>query len=292
MDVKWVEAEGGYALGLDGERLVCRNSKGTVLKSVPSKVRKGQVALELLEVRDWLKEHRAECREQVERWLLRSLPVPRAVVQAIWPDPAWRSVLRYLVVAAYRDGQRDPDRVGLLLDVDAERGCGIVTLDGETEWIAADELALPHPILLEDLEDFRELCGELGYEQGFDQLYRETFTRSASEEKGEATRRDDFGGGKFEEQRFAIGRARSRGFRVSGGYAVCPVHEEGRNVLAQFWIGVADPYEEAVTGELTWTDEDDQAIPISALGPVAFSEGMRMASVIHAGRKLESEESE
>jgi len=289
VDVKWVEAEGGYSLGLDDQRLVCRNAKGTLLKSVPGKVKKGEVAAQLLEVRDWLREHRASCREQVERWLLRSLPVPRAVVQAVWSDPAWRGVLRYLVVAAYRGGLRDPERIGLLLDVDPARGCGIVTLDGETEWIQADELALPHPILLPDLDDYRELCGELSYEQGFDQLYRETFARAA---KAEGTRRDDFAGGNFDEQRFAIGRARSRGFRVSGGYAVCPVHEGGRNVLAQFWIGVGDPYEETSTGELTWVDEDDEPLPIQDLGPVAFSEGMRMASVIHAGRKVEADAEE
>lgn len=285
MDVKWVEAEGGYALGLDGERLVCRNAKGALLKSVPSKLKKGELALQLLEVRDWLREHQSSCRAQVERWLLRSLPVPRAVLAAVWEDPAWRSVLRYLVVAADKAGQPDPDRVGILLEVEA-RGCGIVTLEGETEWLEAPELILPHPILLEDLDDFRELCAELGYEQGFDQLYRETF---ACEPEAQGKRREDFSGGSFDEQRFVVGRARSRGFRVSGGFALCPVHEGGRNVLAQFWIGVGDPFEEARTGELFWTDEEDELIPISELGPVAFSEGMRMASVIHAGRKLEPE---
>jgi hypothetical protein len=83
----WVPASDGYGLALDGTTLICRNPKGTLLKSVPSAVRKGAVAEGLLAVRDWVVRHDKECRSAVETWMLRSIPVPMSVLAGVWPRP-------------------------------------------------------------------------------------------------------------------------------------------------------------------------------------------------------------
>jgi hypothetical protein len=44
---------------------------------------------------------------------------------------------------------------------------------------------------------------------------------------------------------------------------------------------------EAYTGDLLWVDGDEQALPLGSVGPVAYSEGVRMASSIHAARFVE-----
>ena len=75
------------------------------------------------------------------------------------------------------------------------------------------------------------------------------------------------------------------GYRVRGGYAVCPVFEGGRLVEARFWIGADDPEYETSTGDLTWVDDRERPIHLRDVGPVAFSEGMRMAAAIAAGAK-------
>ena len=82
-ELPWVTAEGGYSLALDELTLVARNAKGTRLRSVPAELRKGETAEQLLALRDWLKQHEAECRALVESWMLRSLPIARSAIAAV-----------------------------------------------------------------------------------------------------------------------------------------------------------------------------------------------------------------
>src|SRR5687767_6807181 len=87
-ELSWVDAGDGYALALDGKKLVCRNPKGKKLESVPKALKESEPAEQLLGLRDWLQGHDSECIESVESWMLRSLPVPRSVLEEIWPDPS------------------------------------------------------------------------------------------------------------------------------------------------------------------------------------------------------------
>jgi hypothetical protein len=291
MEPAWVEGPEGYGLALDEGHLVCRNAKGKVLASVPKKVKESEAAQRLLALQDWLAEHERSCRESVELWMLRSLPVPRRALEAVWSDPAWRAALENAIVfAAGADGVPDPDAAGFLRGA-SDAGIGVVTLDGETEWLDAPCAVLPHPILLADLDDWRELATELGMKQGIAQLFRETFARPADLD-ADAHAIRDFVGGKFEMLTHALGRCRSLGYRVSGGYAVLPVWEGGKLVEARFWIGAEYPDEETYTDELTWVDDRERALPVGEVGPVAFSEGMRMASAIYAGKATEEQEDE
>ena len=289
-DLVWVEAEKGYGLALLGTKLVCRNKAGKLLASVPSAVRKGETAKQLQDVKAWLADHQRTCTATVERWMLRSLPVPREAIQAVWDDPAWRGALEYAVVApATLEGAVSFGQAGFLLGVDAAKGVGVVNLDGETEWLDTALVGLPHPILLPELGDMRELLTELKAEQGIPQLFRETFTQPADLDP-KATTIDEYAAGKFGMMAHAVGRCRSLGYRVRGGYAVCSVFEAQAVVEARYWIGMGDAYDEVWTGELLWVDEEETPLKLSQLGPVAYSEGVLMASSVYAGRVQDEDE--
>jgi predicted DNA-binding WGR domain protein len=277
----FLDAGGGYGLGLRDGAIVARNDKGKVLASVPKALKESETHERLEGALEMLDQHAHECRETIEGWLLRSLPVPRKVLEAVWVDPAWQQPLENLVV-------RGTSAAGILRAV-SPRGLGLVTIDGETVWVAEPEVSLPHPILLEDLDDWRAILTELGVEQGIAQLFRETFRRPGGDE-AKKTAVDQFSGGAFDLLATANQAAKKLGYRVSGGCAVCRVLEGGVSTEARFYLGEGDPMSETTTGDLVWVDARQQALPLERVPPVAFSEGMRMASAIWSKRKLEKKE--
>lgn len=291
-ELGWVDAGKGYQLSLDRGKLVARNDKGKRLSSVPKELKDSDAADQLEALRDWLAEHDRACRATVEQWMLRSLPVPRAVVAAVWEDPSWRAPLENAVIVEV-GAEEGPDaaRAGLLRGVDAKRGLGIVDLDGETGWLDTERVAIPHPILLAELDGWRELVTQLGITQGVPQLLRETHARpaglAAAAAAAIATSIDAFEDGKFAMGMHAVGKARSLGYKVRGGFATCQVWDGGTVCEARYWIGADSPEVESRTGQLLWVDRQERVLPITAVGPVAFSEGMRMASAIYAARVVE-----
>ncbi len=282
----WLDAENGYRLALDDGKLACLNAKGKRLKSVPKKVKDGELGQQLLALKDFLDEHARECLETVETWMLRSLPVPLPVLESVWPDPAWRGILENAVVRAADDAEQ----VGFLKDVRAGQGAGVVDPDGETQWLDALSLTLPHPILLEDVDDFRELATELGFEQGLQQLFREVHALADFEIDADATAISQFTNGKFEQLNHALGLCRRLGYRTSGGFAVCRVWEGGSVAEARYWIGADYPEGETWTEDLGFVDAAERTLELAEVGPVTFSEGVRMASAIYARRVVEKEE--
>jgi len=291
--LRWVALDDGSALAIEAGKLVARNKKGRRLKSPSKKMKDSPIGEQLLDVIKLVKEHQRTCLETVERWMLRSLPVPTETLVALWPDAHWRRLLDSTVVAPApgTDEADDPDLTGILRDVDAERGLGLVNLDGETVWTKPSAVVLPHPILLEELKEWRGLVAELGVEQGLGQLMRETFAKPDGLDPTTKSL-DDYANAEFEQLNFAIGRTRAIGCRVSGGFATSTVWEDGTRYRAQLWIGAEDPFYETTTGELLWTDAEDKALLVATVPPVAYSEGMRMASLIYAARKVEEKDQE
>jgi hypothetical protein len=234
---------------------------------------------------EWLDRHAAGCVAQADAWMVSSLPVPTGLLARVWPDEAWQTALRDVVVVG--DG---PDDVGLLRGATEDGALRVVNLDGETVRLSPRTVTLPHPVLLEDLEELREFAAELGVEQRVEQIYRATWRKPQDEEPaaGTATARvTEFSGGRFPSRFVLAARATSLGYRVSGGYANCRVRDGGRIVEASMWIG--EPYwdEDSETGALTWQDEDGAAMRQADVGPVAWSEGMRMGAALYAGRVIE-----
>jgi hypothetical protein len=280
--LRYVDAGGGYAVAVDAAGgLRCKNARGATLASVPKAVRDGKVGEQLGELAEWLEGHARACAQTVETWMLRSLRVPRKVIETTWRDPAWRRPLENVVVT-----DLDGRLTGFLRGVDPRRGVGIVNLDGETEWLDDEAVRIPHPIAIGELDGFRELATELAIEQGIAQLHRETYARPAGLDGTRATL-SDFARGRFAQLIHAIGKAKRLGYPVRGGFAVCPVWEGGRVVEARYWIGSEAPDEETFTGDLMWLAQ--KALPLAEVGGVAFSEGMRMAAAIYAARVTSKE---
>lgn len=287
--ISWLDADKKYALGIDAGKLVCRNAAGKKLSSVPKELKESDLAEQLTALCEWLADHRTECQRRAEMWMLRSLPVPCDVVRALWPDPDWSGMLRNLVVTpADAQGKPNAAQTGILRDVDPKKGIGVVDRDGETQWIATAQMLIPHPILIDGLDELREIAADMGFSQALEQIFRPIFAASA--EQKETTRITDFSNGKFEQLNFASGLCRRLGYPVRGGYACSKVWESARPVEARFWIGDEYPESETYTGELIFVDSDQKPQKIAEVGRVTFSEGVRMASQIFAKRKVEKQE--
>jgi Domain of unknown function (DUF4132) len=287
----WLDAGKGYQITLDAGKLAAKNDKGKRLSSVPKEIKDGELADQLEALRDWLGEHERECVATVEQWMLRSLAVPRAVLQAVWDDPAWRKPLENaVVVTVTADGGHDPDKAGLFRGVDPKKGVGVVDADGETGWLSAERVAIPHPILIQDLDAWRELVGQLGVSQGIAQLHRETHPKPAALASSPASSIEQFEEGKFAMLMHAVGKARQLGYKVRGGFATCKTWDAGAVAEARYWIGADSPDSETYTGALSWVDGRERGLKLGEVGPVAFSEGMRMASAIYAARVVEKKE--
>lgn len=276
----WLDAGGGYQVALgDTGKVVCRNAKGRRLASVPAALRDHAEVVRLRQLGEWLTRHAAECVATVDRWMVRSLPVATAVLAEVWQDSAWRRPLTDLVVRAGAE-------FGFLRDAGPDRGVGLVTLDGETVRANPPSVTLPHPVLLADLAELREFGVELGIDQQVQQLYRLTFARPVDIGPGDRSV-TEFADARFAQLGHAISRCRSLGYGVRGGLAVCPVLEEGATLEAVYVLGEGDPNYETATGDLMWSRPDGSVVPLAEVGPIAWSEGMRMASTIHAGRVVE-----
>jgi hypothetical protein len=286
----WLVAADGYEVALVKGKVVARKAGGAALKSIPKQLRDGESVTALRQLQEWLDRHEKACQVEVEGWLVRSLPVPLAVLASVWPDCAWRDALRDLVtVPVDEDGAWRLDEAGLLRDADPGRGLGVVNLDGDTVWLTPQAVAFPHPVLLDDLDDLREFVSDLGVHQATRQLFREIWRCPTTPVEREAEVRR-YEGGRFAQLRHLTSRAASLGYAVRGGYATYRIWEGGRGVVAAVWVGMEDPSTEAYTGSLAFTDAGGAALPLAEVGPVAWSEGMRMAAALFAGRVVEEGE--
>lgn len=281
----WLAVDERYEVALVEGRVAARATSGRAagrrLKSLPRALKDHPEVDRLRRLAEWLDRHAAACAAQVDSWMVSALPVPTGLLARVWPDEAWRSALRDLVVVG-----EDPDEVGFLRDATGAGELRMVDLDGETVRLSPRTVTLPHPVLLPDLDDLREFAAELGIVQRVEQIHRAVWRRPDGLD-AEATEVREFAGGRFR-FRFALAaRASSLGYRVSGGYATAAVWDGGRTVEASVWIGEPYWYDEVETGGLTWQDRDGRALPLREVGPVAWSEGMRMAAALYAGRVIE-----
>ncbi|MBA2538661.1 MAG: DUF4132 domain-containing protein, partial [Deltaproteobacteria bacterium] len=282
----WIDAGKGLELGIRDGSLVARKD-GKDLGSVPKPAKESPVGERLVSAIDFLEDHTRTCQHTVETWMLRSLPVPRGVLQAVIADPAWSAALHDAwVVAVGPDGKVDREVGGFFRGVDKEKGIGVVDRDGETTWLATESVLIPHPILLDELDDLRGMAVEINAKQGTSQLFRETFPRPTVPPSDDPLAIAQFAGGEFSMLQAVIGLAKRLGYRVSGGAAVCRVLEQGRSVSARYDLGEGDGMDSTTTGELTWVDDKQRPIAVVDVPPVAFSEGMRMAAQIYAKRKV------
>ncbi|HNC43555.1 MAG TPA: DUF4132 domain-containing protein, partial [Acidobacteriota bacterium] len=276
----WIEAEGGYWLALDGSKLMARNPKGQILQSLPKQVKDLPLTEQLRNVASWLARHQAEGVEQLEQWMLRSLPIPTSLVIHLWDDSAWNQSFKNTVIVPVDASSRaEFDQAGLLKAVDPVRGLGVVGLDGETHWLFPEQIIIPHPVHLLDLQDWRELCVELGEKQALQQLFREIWIKPDVVQP-DPFRFHGFANAEFEQLNHAFSRCRSLGIRIRQGFASQTVWDRGTPVEVRFWIGEGYPENPTSTGYLGWCDNRGRLMPVTSVGSVAFSEGCRLAQTI------------
>lgn len=280
----WVPAKDGYEVSLVAGKVVCRNG-GKPLKSLPKSLKDDDAVIGLRQLAEWLDRHATACAATVEDWMVRSLPTPASVLREVWADTAWRAPLRDLVVAPVDEKGWHADRAGFLRDVDADGRLGVVNLDGESVWLDVERVVLPHPVLLDDLDEIREFAVDLGCKQGVLQLFREIWRKPADA----AAAAREYSGGHFAQLRHLTSRATSLGYAVRGGYASRRLWDAGRAVDACVWVGSEDPSYETETGDLVFIDAAGGNVPLADVGPVAWSEGMRMAAALYAGRVVPQE---
>ncbi|MET8482779.1 DUF4132 domain-containing protein [Streptomyces tendae] len=291
----WLAAGDSYEVALVEGRVVARSasvtgtaSEGKRERTLPAEIRDRPEVVELQRFAEWLDRHAAECAAQVDNWMVSSLPVPTGLLARVWPDEAWQAALRDIVVVG-----EGPDEVGFLRDADESDGLRVVNLDGETVRLAPRTVTMPHPVLLPDLEELRTFAAELGVMQGVEQIHRATWPAPGAAEDGDTDVVTEFAGAEYRSWFHLSARATSLGYQISGSRIVGRVRDAGRVFTAS--VGMSDPYteEKAWTGGLSWSHGDGyRSLPLREVGPVAYSEGMRMAAALHAGRTVPTDGAE
>ncbi|MEU4565309.1 DUF4132 domain-containing protein [Micromonospora sp. NPDC023956] len=272
----WLPVGDSYEISLVDGKVAARSSgprtTGRPLKTLPKALRDSAEVDRLRQLAQWLDRHAAECLARVDAWVVSSLPVPTGLLARVWPDPAWRDALRDLVVLG-----EDPAEPGFLRDVTATGDLRVVNLDGETVRLSPTCATLPHPVRLPDLADLRGFADEIDVCQRIEQLHRGTWDRPA-DLRDRDTAITEFRGTTVP-NRLAV-RAATSGFRVSGSRVTCRVWEAGRTVEAAIWFDEDYWDTEATLGTLSWSVVDGPTLRLPEVGPVAWSEGMRMATAL------------
>ncbi|MBE1487439.1 DUF4132 domain-containing protein [Plantactinospora soyae] len=250
------------------------------MKTLPKALRDHPEVDRLRQLAEWLDRHRADCLARVDAWMVSALPVPTGLLARVWPDPAWQGVLRDLVVVG-----DDPEQLGLLRDVTDQGELRVVDLDGETLRLSPRTVTLPHPVLLPDLVELREFAAELGVTQRVEQLHRATWTKPADLD-GSATWVPDFRQARLTSRSAVTARASTLGYQASNAAVSCRIHEAGRIVEASVWIN-GEYWENQLTmGDLSWRLRGSRPMRLADVGPVAWSEGIRMAASLSGGQPV------
>ncbi|WP_274598957.1 DUF4132 domain-containing protein [Streptomyces albus subsp. chlorinus] len=254
--------------------MTCRKTDGRVLKSVPGAVRTSRVGRRFAALQEQLAGHEKECRAAVESWLLGGVPIPARLLARIWPDPSWRTGLRHLVVRA-------GGRAGLLQEVSEDGRARIRELDGAPyEPPVGSPVTLVHPALLDDPAAWQRLLEEHGGTQAVEQLSRSVHRQREGNDPaatGIGVEADEDSGQYWSTR----SRAAEHGFGVRGGFAVLRITERGVTLEARCRLGSGEPGAPAEPGRLMWVDEAERPVPLGEVGPVAWSEGRRMAELVY-----------
>ncbi|MCI4066826.1 DUF4132 domain-containing protein [Micromonospora sp. R77] len=272
----WLAVGESYEISLVDGKVAARSAgpraTGRPLKTLPKVLRDAPEVDRLRQLAQWLDRHAQECLNRVNTWVVSSLPVPTGLLTRVWPDPAWQDALRDLVVCG-----DDPAEPGFLRDVTETGDLRVVNLDGETVRLSPASATLPHPVRLPHLADLREFAEQLEITQRVEQLHRGTWGRPADLRDRETTV-TDFRGTAVPSRLAA--RAATLGFRVSGSRVTCRVWEDGRTIEAAIWFDEGYWDSEATLGALSWSVVDGPTLRLVQVGPVAWSEGMRMATAL------------
>ncbi len=260
----WLPTGNGYELIFDGERVDARRIGGNPLRYVPSEVEDTPVGRRFRWLSDGYRRHRRDCWYTVEAWMSGGHPLSAELLAVLWHDRCWRESLTDTFVTG-PDGGR-----GFLRGVDAE-GVHLLGTDGRDVTAGWTEVVIPHPVLLDDLDELRETASRLGIRQFLSQLGRDVHRRPPAPEGDAVTAYADLAFPRLSRAWPRPGRE-----RVVGGYIVLDLVSEGEPVQARYWIGAGKHNAPTVTGHLIWVGAGERILPLSEVDAVAWSEGVRM----------------
>ncbi|WJZ02565.1 DUF4132 domain-containing protein [Corynebacterium freiburgense] len=275
----WIPA-GDYSLKITDGKIIARNAKGRVLKTLPAKAKKTPEFEKVSALHVYLQQHEVQCLDTLRDWFIKSLPIPTKLITAVWVDPSWQKFLRDLVVST------DTGLIGLLRDA-SDNAIQIIDLDGETATVSIEEsklLSIPHPAILQDLEEWQEFAIELGVHQGIDQLFRDLYTKPDDEDtlKKQLAKYEGF---EYEKAGALLGRSRNAGFQATLEYISLSILESGIETTIQLDVYAWYPDEEAEINGVRFLRDGDYIKP-SEVGPITWSEALRMCEFIYSGRSL------
>ncbi|SER51357.1 DUF4132 domain-containing protein [Corynebacterium cystitidis] len=279
----WFEgADYDFALsGAYADKIVARNKKGRTLKSVPKKAKTDEVYQQVDALRNYFAAHHDRCREAVIAWLFQEGPVPSEVLGAIWKDSVWQHYVKDLVVTA--GGVH-----GLLRHADAT--ClQLVDLDGESHEVevsASQLVQIPHPIKIAQRDQWREFVIDLGVTQSVDQLFRDVYPLPETLREREDAMQA-YADAEINPGGILAGIARDNGAKFSTQYLQVEVEEQGRRVQGRLDISFVSPKEKAFLSSVYFTAAD-RSVPPSDIGPVTWSETMRLAHQAYAARTIDN----
>lgn len=286
----WIEVPTGHAIRLHDGQIQVRNAKGKTLATVPPAVKKTAEHERLAVLADSLARHRAEQVRAIEAWMLHGTAVPVVLVAALWEDPDARAALTGLLVQS-----TDEPVVGLLVNADAA-GLEVADVDGTRRRLAGTHVIVAHPTLLEDADRWRLALAEHGLTQGVDQLARRVFrsgqtdwlssTETAPEAPYVLVYTD--GATMFRDYARLMAALLPLGAELSRGRLQVRVREAGMEVLARLTVDAESPEHPSYVDHLAWFAGDDgRRLTFEEIGPVAWSEGARLAWHVHeAGSRL------
>lgn len=275
----WIEVPTGHAIRLHEGEIQCRNAKGKVLATVPPAVKRTDEHERLALLAHSLAAHRRQQRQAVETWMLRGAAVPAALLAALWADPDAREALEGVLLQEHASA-----RTGLLVDVQGGR-LVLAGTDGARTAVAEGSVTVAHPALVEDVDRWRVALAEQGVVQRADQLARTVFRAGQVSWLRPA---EDGPEGPYVLV-YAAGPAAYRDYarrmaallpldaELSPGRIAVRVREGGRTVVARLEIDGDSPENPSYTDRLAWFDESGRRLTFEEIGPLAWSEGVRLA---------------
>lgn len=226
-------------------------------------VRDRETAHELEEIARWLADRDEVGHAQIETWMVQRQSLSTDGLAQLWPDRAWADALSGLLIETV-DGQdqaigSEQEVVrGFLAGVSAGRGVAVLGIDGTTRWVARRRWTIVHPVLLSEADAWRAAGAELGIRQSVAQLERATAVRDAAQHPDNDT------------------SALLAGSPMAGTpqRRELALWESGAWFTADLWIG-------SDATVLTFADADGRAMHLAAVGPIAWSEAVRAARLVH-----------
>lgn len=285
----WTEVPTGHAIRIADEGVQCRNAKGRVLATVPPAVKKTAEYERMDILLGSLEQHRVEQARAVETWMLRGAGVPLPLLGTLWEDPDARDALRGVLVMGAESAV-----AGLLVDAGPD-GIVLAGPDGARRAVTDARLRVAHPVTVEDADRWRLALAEHGLTQGVEQLGRAVFR--AGEVEWLRLRRNEpeapyvlsFEGGAaaFLNHGRLLRALLPLGAELSSGGIAVRVREAGADVVARLEIDGDSPEHPSYVDGLAWFDPDGRRLTFEEIGPVAWSEGVRLAARVRdAGEDL------